>query len=162
MKIAFDELRVLIGDGIEDLLQAHWSEVALDQDRVPLAVDWDSYFTLERQGMLKVISVRDPDGALVGYSWFFYRPHLHYKTTLHATNDIIYLDPALRGGGHGARLVRESEAMLKALAPDRVLKVMYHVKLDVLLGHKDSSATVGTLLAHLGYAHAENCYSRVI
>ena len=60
------------------LLQAHYEELAKNQDRVKLNVDWERYAQLAQSGSYLVFTVRN-DGVLVGYSGFFTSPHPHYR-----------------------------------------------------------------------------------
>ena len=147
-----------MANGFEDLATLHWQEVALDQDRVPLAPDWTKYRHLERAGVLKAIGAWDR-GRLVGYDAFFVQPTMHYSTSLWAVNDILYLDPDHRKGLAGARLIRASEGLLKEIG---VEKVLYHTKLHVHYGHGKARGTVGDLLSALGYKHVENVYAKMI
>jgi GNAT superfamily N-acetyltransferase len=144
--------------GLEDLIALHWEEVALNKDAVPLSPDWSKYHLLERAGVLKVVGAR-LGKRLIGYDIFFVQPTMHYSSCLWAVNDILYLDPDHRKGLAGARLIRESEKMLKPLG---VTKVIYHTKLHVHLGHGKARDTVGGLLKRLGYAHVEEVYAKMI
>lgn len=156
LEIGWTPLDKLLADGFEDLLVSHWQEVALDQETIPLAPDWQRYFALEKAGAFKAMAMYR-SSFLVGYSCFFIHPHNHYRHTLHAINDIIYVDHGSRGLGF--RLVREAERKLKDLG---VVKVIYHVKLDILLTREDRPATVGDLLTAMRYKHIENCYAKLL
>lgn len=101
------------------IFYAHWKEVALDQDIIPLDPDWDQYAFLEMNKMLHTMTVRD-DGILIGYYNVIVRNHLHYKTTLHAWSDLVYLLPEYRNSGAGLlstgyKLIRRTNTMLKKL-----------------------------------------------
>lgn len=110
---------------IGPLLQAHWREVALYQDAVPLAPDMDRYRGLEKAGKLVVVAARD-DARLIGYSVFLLHNHLHYMTCRVASNDVLFLSPEYRKGTTaGVRLVRESERMLTLLGVNRIT---WHIK----------------------------------
>jgi hypothetical protein len=52
---------------------AHWQEIAMNRDRVPLDVDYDKYLALGEAGRLHVVTVRE-DGKLVGYHVSFIEP----------------------------------------------------------------------------------------
>ena len=155
--IGFEPLRDLLADGLEDMLFEHWQEVGLDHDAVPLAPDWEHYRDMEKQGIFRIIAMRD-FGQLVGYSAFFVNRHLHYRHTLHASNDYFWLRPDKRRGWAGVRLFRDSERLLKAAG---VVKIAYHIKPHVLLGAR-KSGTAGDLLLRLGYRHAEDGYWKII
>lgn len=155
--IGFEPLDDLLADGLEDMLFQHWQEVGLDHDAVPLAPDWPYYRAIEKQGIFRMIAMRE-FGQLVGYNAFFVNRHLHYRHTLHAVNDYFWLAPERRHGWAGVRLLRDSERLLAAAG---VVKVMYHVKPHVLLGAR-RSGTAGDLLVRLGYRHVEDVYSKLL
>lgn len=83
----------------------HWREIAHHQDKVPLDVHIDEYECLARTGQLLICTARH-NGKLVGYHLSILRPHLHYKSTLHAFSDIHYLLPEYRVGMNGLLLVK--------------------------------------------------------
>lgn len=153
LALAWEPIGRLLDEGVEDLLFQHWQEVAMDQERIPLDPDWEFARLQESRGILRTAALRR-DGRLVGYNSFCVSPHIHYRSTLHAVNDVIYVDPAERGAA-GVKLVRGTEAMLAALG---VVKVIYHTKLAPIGGKH----TVGDLLAALGYKHFENLYCKLL
>jgi hypothetical protein len=158
LSIGWSSIDEALADGLEDMIALHWEEVALDKTSIPLDVDWDGYRRREREKTFRGIAMRC-DGRLIGYNAFFITPTLHYRSTLHALNDVIYVDPDGRGMA-GVRLLRESEHLLSGLAP--LVKVIYHTKLHVVLGQGARSGTVGTLLERLGYSHIENVYAKLV
>lgn len=157
LEISWDSLDRLLGEGLEDMLAQHWEEVALDRDLIPLDPDWETMRRMERAGDFRVVSARR-NGRLVGYAAFLVSRPLHYRTTLHALNDVIYIAPEERRGLTGVRLICWSESALAKLG---VVKVIYHTKLHVLLGAK-KQATLSDLLERLGYRHGENMLSKVL
>src|SRR5262245_50238643 len=105
---------------LEACMKAHWQEVAQDQDRMPLVLDYASYAALEQQGGLVVVTVR-VDQELAGYFISFVRHHLHYAETLCAYVDVYYLKPTFRGEGLLALgLFRHAEAVLRAKGVQKV------------------------------------------
>lgn len=96
---------------LQKLLPMHYEELALNQDKVPLAPQYDIYIARERLGELLFVTLREA-GALVGYFIGFIAPGLHYKTCLTCTMDIFYVHPAKRKGTAGVRLFRFVEAEL--------------------------------------------------
>lgn len=132
---------------LEPLLWAHYDEVALYKDSVPLDVDWERYAALDQLGMLKVFTVRSGE-TLVGYAVFFVGPHMHYRRTSYANNDVLFVHPRYRGAG--IRLIRFAERALKEMGVERIL---FHVKVDhdfrpILhrMGYADEDVIVGKLL----------------
>jgi len=98
---------------IKPLLEKHWSEIALNQDKIKLNPDWGAYNTLERDGKLKIFTARDDEGNLVGYFVVIVGRHIHYKDHLFANNDILFLAKEYRKGFTGIKLVKFAEKCLK-------------------------------------------------
>jgi GNAT superfamily N-acetyltransferase len=134
---------------ITPLLDKHYKEIALHQDAIPLAPDWARYASLEELGVLAIYTARE-DGRLIGYSVFFVTPHIHYETTLVASNDLLFVDPEYRGGSTGLKLIRFSEQALKERG---VKKVTWHCKFSNGLQH---------LLNRLGYADEEVIVGKIL
>ncbi len=137
-----------IFDEIKPLLQAHFEEIAHYKD-IPLNPDYGRYFEAEHQGHLRIYTAR-ADGALIGYAIYFVRPSLHYRDSLQAHQDILYLDPRFRKGGTGARLIRYAD---QALAREGVQVVIQHVKAKPELNF-------GPLLKRLGYELMDELWTR--
>lgn len=98
------------------LLPLHYQELALNQDKVPLAPQYDIYIQRERHGELMFMVVRDA-GELVGYFIGFVAPGLHYKTCMTLIMDIFYVHPDYRGNSTGFKLFQavEKEAKLRGV-----------------------------------------------
>lgn len=94
------------------LIKLHWSEVALNQDKIKLNPDWDAYHSLEEQGKLKIFTARD-SGRLVGYFVVILGNNIHYMDHLFASNDIIYLHKDYRKGFAGIHLIKFAENYLQ-------------------------------------------------
>ena len=155
----WERLDRALGEGLEDMLAAHWEEVALDKDTVALAIDWDRYRRLERDEVLKSVAMRQGHNRrLVGYNVFFVSPPMHYRTWSWAVNDVLYLDPAFRNGLAGARLIIEAEKLIRTLEP-KIQKIVYHSKLHVFGAR---GRTVGDLLTKLGYPLIEEVHGKVL
>jgi hypothetical protein len=80
---------------IRHLLNIHYKELALNQDKVPLDPQWDLYQRYEDAGNLVYVTLRDA-GELIGYVIAIVAPGLHYKTCLTATMDILFVNPEKR------------------------------------------------------------------
>ncbi len=95
------------------LLPLHYSELALNQDKVPLSPQFDEYIRRENAGQLIFLTMRH-DGEITGYFIGFIAPGLHYSTCLTCTMDIFYVRPDIRGSTlPGIKLFREVEKELK-------------------------------------------------
>lgn len=134
---------------LEACFKDHWQEVAQDQDKMPLDIDYVAYATLEGQGGLSVVTAR-VDGDLAGYFISFIRPHLHYKSTLCAYVDVYYVKPGYRQGYLALRLFQAAEAVLRARGAKKVFagtKVYKHM---------------GRLLMRRGWVPTEALYTKWI
>lgn len=127
---------------VEPLLELHYRELTLNRDVVKLNPDWSRYSELEHAGAFHVFTARD-GCRLIGYSAFFLGPHLHYKDLVVANNDVLYLHPDARSGMAGIRLIKTSEAGMKALG---AAKITWHAK---------HSNDLQQILARLGYTDEE-------
>lgn len=96
---------------VEPYLEAHWLELGLWRDKMPLAPNKEEYFRRDAAGEISAATVRD-DGLVIAYVDFLVHRPLHYMTTLAATMDVIYLAPEYRGRGAGRLL---GEAILAEL-----------------------------------------------
>ena len=100
-------------DDFKPMLEEHWKEVALHQDSIKLDPDYDQYYRLEEEGALRCFTARDDEGTPIGYVVFFLRPHMHYKDTLWAYMDILYVDPNHRGAKVPINLIKFAEQCLE-------------------------------------------------
>ena len=134
----------------EKLWPFHHREVALDQDTIPLDVDWERYAALDAAGNLHIVTARDEQGALQGYCLAVVTTHLHYQSTLHAQYDVYWLAPASRRGLAGYRLFQVMERTLQARG---VHKLLSACKL-----HLD----VGPLFTRMQWRETERTFTKYI
>ncbi len=113
-------------DELIPMLQDHWEEIANHQDSVPLDPDWDRYLAMADSGMLHIVTARD-SGRMVGYFISFIHHHLHYRSTLYAYNDILFVDPAYRRSTVTYRLFRYA---LGRLVDRGVQVAVIHMKVN--------------------------------
>lgn len=135
-----------IWDEVAPLLARHWEEVAHYQD-IPLEPDREVYEGLEARGQLRCFTARDC-GQLAGYAVFLVRPNMHYKSSLQAVQDVLFLAPEYRRGRVGISLLQFSE---QRLAAEGVQAVYHHVK---------RTTQVGRLLGRLGYELIDEVYGK--
>lgn len=128
------------------LLVKHWVEIASDAD-ITLAPDIALYEALSDAGMLRVYTAR-VDAQLVGYAAYVVRPHIHYRDSLQAQQDVLFVLPEHRRGLLGVKLIRYADEQLTALG---VQKVYQHVKV---------AHDFGPVLERLGYTLIERIYAR--
>ena len=134
---------------IQQLLDLHWQDIALNQDKIKLNPDWDRYEEAEKRDELKIFTARQ-DEKLVGYFVCLVQVSLHYKDHKFAHNDVLYLHPDYRKGLAGWRLMKFAQ---NCLSEDDVSLLMVNTKI-----HKPFDV----LLKRLGYNHVENVYSKVL
>jgi mannose-6-phosphate isomerase-like protein (cupin superfamily) len=143
----FQEERVsALWDESMPLLERHFDEIAHYKD-IALAPDQVTYEEMERAGVLRCYTARH-NGELVGYAVFFVRPGMHYRHSLQAIQDVLFVVPERRVGTTGIRLIRFAEARLKALG----VQVVYH--------HAKLTNRVGELLVKLGYELVDQLYAK--
>lgn len=109
---------------MKPLLEEHYSEIAMYKDKIELNPDYDTYFALEENGHLHIVTVRD-EGKLIGYYVSYIHKNMHYQDHLFAVNDVLFLHPDYRGGTVAYRMIRYAEEQLKALG---VSVIMLHMK----------------------------------
>lgn len=132
------------------LLQAHWKEVAMYRESIPLNIDVGFYESLARQGKLICLTARDTQ--LVGYACFMITGSPHYLGTTFIRNDVIYLDPEHRGIT-SLRFVRECERVCQERPRSGPTLITWHSKL---------SNDFGQLLTHLGYDVMEQLHGKLL
>lgn len=149
---AFDDL---IAGGFRQLSEMHYYEVALDQEAIPLDIDWRKYFALEAAGILKCWTVR-VEGRLVGYVLWFVTGHIHYRSSVHALCDVFYLDPDYRQGRIGIEMFKTCEQALKA--DFDVKRAHCFEKLHL----RRKQATIGDIFLRLGWRLTEAVYTKLL
>lgn len=144
-----EKWRDIQGQELEDLLQLHWEEIALNKDTIKLAIDYERYNTLDDAGAFHVVTVRDGTN-LVGYHAAIISPHLHYKNDLMAFSDVYFLRKDYRTGRTGIKLFQFVEQSLKARG---VKKIIINTK-----KHLDMSK----LFEYLKYHETEIIFTKVL
>lgn len=131
---------------VKPILPLHYAELALDQDKVPLAPQYHEYLRRDSQGMVLTVVMREA-GELVGYFVGFVAPGLHYETCLTLTLDIFWLKPEHRGQGGGAILFKAVEAEARRRGVQRMF-----------VGSK-THLDASYLFDKLGYTKVETFYT---
>jgi len=127
------------------LLEKHWKEIAHFKD-IPLDPDFDQYLKIEQLGMLRVFTAREDSGTLIGYAVFFVRANPHYKSSIQANQDILFIDPAHRGTG--GKFILWCDNQLKA---EGIEVVMHHIK---------AAHNFGKLLERFSYELVDLIYAK--
>jgi len=132
-------------DEARPLLLEHWKEISHYPD-IPLDPDENKYYSSEGAGLLRVYTARDEANKIIGYAVFFVCTSAHYKNSLQAMQDIIYVDPKHRG--MGGRFILWCDRQLKA---EGVQVVFQHIK---------AKHNYGRMLERFGYELIDLIYGR--
>jgi GNAT superfamily N-acetyltransferase len=89
---------------LQYLFPIHHRELALFQDRMPLAPQYGEYIARERAGRLLLATVRK-SGSIIAYYVAQVAPGFHYGETLTAHMDIMYVVPEERHKGYAVPLL---------------------------------------------------------
>lgn len=147
MDFALETLTPALQAELGPIIAAHKDEIAHYQD-IPLDPDWESYYAIQGAGALRPFTLRDAAGELQGYAVFFVRPNGHYRSSLQAVQDILYLAPRWRGRMIGFRFIKWCDAQLRV---EGVQAVYQHCK---------ASRDLGPLLKRLGYELVDLVYAK--
>lgn len=130
-----DEMRALAGD----LFRAHYDEITRNKGVCVLDPDWPAYERLEAAGVLLVLGAWD-GSTMIGYSVTLVLPHLHYRNTIVAQNDVLFVAPDSRGSRAGLALIKTTERMAKERGAALMLwHAKLHTKLHAVLPRLDYS-----------------------
>lgn len=133
-------------DGVEALLAAHWHEIAHYPD-IALDVDWQRYDAAESAGHLRVFTARQA-GKIVGYAVYFVNTNAHYKGSLQATQDVLFVHPDHRNTRVGYKLIAIAD---RHLAFEGVQVVYQHSKI---------AHPIGSILQRQGYELIDQIYGK--
>lgn len=152
--LGWESVGALLDDGLEDLVREHWKLVGEYKAQMPLAVDWDGYRRDEAAGRIRILSARLRD-RLIGYNSFIVIPgHLHYRTTVHALGDAIFVTKKMWHTGAGAALVDRAETDLAEMFRGHNVRIRYHDKYDLRFLEK--------MLKKRGYRHSELILDKMV
>ena len=143
-----EELTLSFQLEIQPLLDEHHKEVAMYQDKIDLAVDWEKYAAMADIDTIRIYTWREED-ELVGYNVFFLSPHPHYVDHEFAVNDILYVHPDHRGVNVATFLNHCEEQLVSEGAS----VVTYHMK---------EQKPFHELMQWLEYDHAEHVYTKYV
>lgn len=151
-KVAFrvERFREIPRSDTDSLFAAHWKEIALDKDKIPLDVDYERYNKLDEMESLHIVTARD-EGRLVGYHCSLINTHSHYKSSKMALVDVYYLLPEYRMSRTGIKLFQFAEESLRARGD--IVKLLCSTKI-----HQDHSR----IFEFLGWRETERTYSKIL
>lgn len=146
MRFTTETVNVALFEEVSPLLVKHYREIAHYPD-IELDPDWESYAKVSEMGNLRVFGARTgPDSKLVGYAVYFVRANMHYKNSLQAVQDVLFVDPDYRG--RGGAFIKFCDEQLKAEG----VQVTYH--------HIKAAHNFGPMLERIGYTLVDLIYSR--
>jgi hypothetical protein len=136
-------------DEAVELFKNHYEEIAERQDVIELDPDIKKYNQLYNSKILEIHTARD-DGKLIGYSLWVVVNHMHYKKSITASSDVLYISPEYRQGMLGYKFIKWTTEEIKKRNPQRIL---FHMKpfLDY-----------GKIVERLGGHYFEKTYSIVL
>ncbi len=128
------------------MMEAHYVECYPYQD-IGLQVDTALYEQCEDLDCFRAFTARAGE-TLIGYAAFFMRHHAHYKLSLQAYHDSLYIAPDWRFGLTGPALIAYTE---RSLRDEGVQVVSQACK---------AGTDVGKLLMRLGYEAMDVIYTK--
>ncbi len=108
---AIEDFERVRSDGIEELLVRHYQEIAHFKD-IALEIDWAKYEAAWAAGKLRIFTARI-GGRIVGYAAYVVDTNPHYKGSLQAVQDVLYLIPERRGLLIGSQLIAFADRQLR-------------------------------------------------
>ena len=133
---------------ITPLLEIDWNENGADQERVPLAINFQQDLDYDLAGILQIVTARE-DALLVGYVFAYVHPHIDHAGRGWAMLTWYWLYPEYRGGGIGKAMV---EAMLSFLKEAKVSVVEASEKIRARHG----------LFERLGFVATDTIYRKIL
>lgn len=146
MHFARETLASIHTGQLEELLERHYLEIAHFKD-IALDIEWDVYEQAEEAGNLRCFSAR-ADGALIGYVAYLVRHNPHYRGSLQAVQDVIFIAPERRGLFAGSRLIAYADLCLAAEG----VQVVYH--------HAKAAFPMDSILKRNGYELVDTLWAR--
>jgi GNAT superfamily N-acetyltransferase len=128
------------------LIAKHFVEIARFKD-FRVEPDFMYYQVADDSGMLRIYTARF-DKQLVGYSVFMLYKHPHFKSSLQAHEELLFLDPERRKGDLGDKLIGFCDEQLEK---DGVDVICHTVSVE-----RDFSL----LLLRRGYELSDRVYAR--
>lgn len=132
--------------GVEALLERHWREIAHFQD-IPLEVDWAKYEAAESAGNLRIFTAR-ADLDLIGYGCYLVGYNGHYRSSLQAVQDVLFLVPEHRKARIGYRLIAYADQQLR----EEGVQAVYQ--------HSKAAHDMSPILKRQGYVLVDLLYAK--
>jgi GNAT superfamily N-acetyltransferase len=133
----------------DPLLAEHWDEVAKNKQVMVLKPDHDGYRQMERVGRMLILGAYR-DGKMVGYSFNFIGPHLHYADLIVCNNDVLFVHRDHRNSPIGLQLIRRTEKAAKARGA------------RLMLWHAKQGTSLDKIMPRMNYGVQDIIYSKEI
>lgn len=133
----------------EPLLTEHWSEVAKNKQVMVLKPDHDGYRRMEHDGRMLILGAYR-GGKMVGYSFNFVGPHLHYADLIVCNNDVLFVHKDHRNSPIGLQLLRRTEKAAKARGA------------QLMLWHAKQGTSLDKIMRRMKYGVQDIIYSKEI
>lgn len=135
---------------IQPLWREQYEEISgCDPDVIVLDPDYVRLREMEKIGAFVPITCR-VDGELIGYFFWLITPHLHYRKSLTAQDDVYYIQPLHRNLGAGRKMF---EFAMQVCRDRKVKRVLLSCKV---------SHDHGQLIEAFGFKHFENLYELIL
>ena len=136
------------GGAIASLAPSHLSEADPREKHHP-DPDWDFYQALEDTGVLRIYTVRDGSGGLAGYAVLVVRESPHFRGSVRASQDLLYVQEEFRSGRLGIEFLGYIEEQLR----QEGVEVIHHAA-------KLSLPALRTILSRLDYTPTEVIFQK--
>lgn len=144
-KLTFQKENLIdIYDEMLPIFISHYKEIAHYKD-IPLSPDIEQYYRMEKNGITHIFTARE-ERNLIGYGIFNIRYNLHYKDSLQAWQDILYISKEKRG--FGKDFIKWCDLQLKNMG---VQVINQHIKV---------AHNWGKILENMGYELQDLQYSK--
>ncbi len=140
------ERLVTIQDEVSAFHAEHWRETGTGEVLDEMHFQWPTFYALESDGKLVVMTARTPAGELAGYAMSVLFPHTHSGEST-AITDNYFLAKPYRTGRNGMRMLEAMERFMKEAGA-------------VVLVASAKVGTHGNLLGHLGWKPNEVLYTK--
>lgn len=132
------------------LLEKHYQEISHFKD-IKLNPDYDTYKKIHASGLMKMFTARVKNelglkGELVGYGCYFIKNNIHYKDSLQAHQDVLYIDKTKRG--FGRQFIKWCDDELRKIG----IQVVYH--------HTKAAQSFGRILERMDYELVDLIYAK--
>lgn len=155
ISFGWEPCRTLFGEANwPDLIDEHWHELGLFHKDCPLDPDYERIIKAEEIGLFRAWAARS-DGLLVGYMGWFVQPHIHYRRTLYAVEDLFLLSAPYRKGLNGYRMFSTALTALKQLG---VVRCILHDKVHFA----SDRGTLAPFLVRLGFVCTDRLWTKIL